>query len=58
MKVIFNIILVTLVLGFIISTLFAIGNSTFKERIFYLVMTVVTLICILGTLYFQSFIGI
>ena len=35
-----------------------IRNSKSKDRIFYLVMTVVTLIGILGTMYFQISIGI
>ena len=58
MKFIINFVLVALVLGLATSILFALGNSKSKDRIFYLVMTVVTLIGILGTLYFQSFMGI
>ena len=54
MKFIINFVLVALVLGSVTSILFALGNSKSKDRIFYLVMTVVTLIGILGTLYFQS----
>ena len=58
MKFIINFVLVALVLGLVTSILFALGNSKSKDRIFYLVMTVVTLIGILGTMYFQIFIEI
>lgn len=58
MKFIFSIILVALVFGFFVSIMFALGNSTLKDKVFYLVMSVVMLICVFGTMYFQSYIGI
>ena len=58
MRFIFSIILVALVFGFFISILFALVNSTLKERVFALVMVVVTLLCLFGTMCFQSYIGI
>ena len=58
MRFIFIAILVALVFGFIISILFALVNSTLKERVFALVMVVVMLLCLLGTMCFQSYIGI
>ena len=58
MRFIFSIILVALVFGFFISILFALVNSTLKERVFALVMVVVMLLCLFGTMCFQSYIGI
>lgn len=58
MKFIFSIILIALVFGFFVSIMFALGNSTLKDKVFYLVMSVVMLICVFGTMYFQSYIGI
>ena len=56
--ILFSIILVALVFGFFISILFALVNSTLKERVFALVMVVVMLLCLFGTMCFQSYIGI
>ena len=56
--ILFSIILVALVFGFFISILFALVNSTLKERAFALVMAVVMLLCLFGTMCFQSYIGI
>ena len=58
MRFIFSIILVTLVFGLFVSILFALCNTKIKEKVFYLVMSVVMLICVFGTMYFQSLIGI
>lgn len=58
MKFIFSIILVALVFGFFVSILFALGNTKIKEKVFYLVMSVIMLMCIFGTMCFQSYIGI
>lgn len=58
MKFIFSFILVVLTFGFLVSVLFALGNNRLKERIFYLVMSVVLIICIFGTMYYQKYLGI
>ena len=58
MRFIFSIILVSLVFGFFVSILFVLGNTKIKEKVFYLVMSVVILMCMFGTVYFQSLVGI
>ena len=58
MRFIFSIILVALVFGFFISILSALCNNTLKERVFALVMVVLMLLCLFGTMCFQSYIGI
>ena len=58
MRFIFSIILVALVFGIFISILSALCNNTLKERVFALVMVVVMLLCLFGTMCFQSYIGI
>ena len=58
MKFIFSIILVVIVLGFIVSMLFVLGNSKIKEKVFYLIVAVLMLLCLFGTMYFQSYIGV
>ena len=56
--ILFSIILVALVFGFFISILSALCNNTLKERVFSLVMVVLMLLCLFGTMCFQSYIGI
>ena len=58
MRFIFSIILVALVFGFFISILSALCHNTLKERVFALVMVVIMLLCLFGTMCFQSYIGI
>ena len=58
MRFIFSAILVSLVFGLFVSILFSLGNNRLKERVFSLVMVVVMLLCIFGTMCFQSYIGI
>ena len=58
MKFIFSIILVVIVLGFIMSILFVLGNTKIKEKVFYLIVAVLMLLCLFGTMYFQSYIGV
>ena len=58
MRFIFSIILIALVFGVFISILSALCNNTLKERVFALVMVVVMLLCLFGTMCFQSYIGI
>ena len=53
MKVIFNSLLVVLIFIFAISLLFVVGNSNLKDRIFYLVTSVVLLLCIIGVILLQ-----
>ena len=58
MRFIFSIILVSLVFGFFVSILFVLGNTKIKEKVFYLIVSVLMLLCLFETMYFQSYIGV